>query len=61
MINILQASWLSIFKHIFRTVLQGKSSHGASQTKIMYSAFLSYTQVKEYLTILIDNGLLAST
>jgi predicted transcriptional regulator len=24
----------------------------------MYSAFLSYHQVKEYLTILIDNGLL---
>jgi predicted transcriptional regulator len=28
------------------------------QTKIMYSAFLSYYQVKEYLTILIGNDLL---
>jgi len=31
---------------------------GAGKTKIMYNAFLSYNQVKEYLTILIDNGLL---
>ena len=32
--------------------------NGASQTKIMYNAFLSHTQVKEYLTILIEKGLL---
>jgi predicted transcriptional regulator len=32
--------------------------NGAGKTKIMYNAFLSYNQVKEYLTILIDNGLL---
>ena len=41
---------------ILRTA--NSDGNGASQTKIMYSAFLSYTQVKEYLTILIDNGLL---
>jgi predicted transcriptional regulator len=32
--------------------------NGVVQTKIMYSAFLSYHQVKEYLTILIGNDLL---
>ena len=31
---------------------------GATKTKIMYSAFLSYTQLKEYLTVLIQNNLL---
>lgn len=28
------------------------------KTKIMYDSFLSYYQVKEYLTILVDYGLL---
>jgi len=32
--------------------------NGAGQTQIMYNAFLSHAQMKEYLTILIDNGLL---
>jgi predicted transcriptional regulator len=31
---------------------------GATKTKIMYKAFLSYAQLKEYLAILHDNGLL---
>ena len=31
---------------------------GATKTKIMYSAFLSYNQLKEYLTVLIQNNLL---
>ena len=45
---------------IIHDILQTANSdgNGASQTKIMYNAFLSYTQVKEYLTILIDKGLL---
>jgi predicted transcriptional regulator len=30
----------------------------ATKTKIMYSAFLSYTQLKDYLSILIENNLL---
>lgn len=30
---------------------------GANKTKIMYSTFLSYAQLKEYLSILIENGL----
>jgi len=31
---------------------------GASKTKIMYSAYLSYAQLKEYLTVLVEGGLL---
>ena len=33
---------------------------GATKTKIMYKAFLSYAQLKEYLAILAENGLLAN-
>jgi len=32
---------------------------GATKTKIMYKAFLSYAQLKEYLAILIQNSLLS--
>ena len=31
---------------------------GATKTKIMYKAFLSYAQLKEYLTVLLENALL---
>jgi predicted transcriptional regulator len=31
---------------------------GVTKTKIMYKAFLSYAQLKEYLTVLIENALL---
>jgi predicted transcriptional regulator len=31
---------------------------GASKTKIMYTAFLSYNQLNEYLTSLIENNLI---
>jgi predicted transcriptional regulator len=31
---------------------------GATKTKIMYKAFLSYAQLKEYLTVLLENSLL---
>ena len=31
---------------------------GATKTKIMYKAFLSYAQLKEYLTTLLENRLL---
>lgn len=32
---------------------------GATKTRIMYKAFLSYAQLKEYLSVLEENGLLA--
>ena len=31
---------------------------GATKTKIMYKAFLSYAQLREYLSVLIANNLL---
>ena len=31
---------------------------GATKTKIMYIAFLSYNQLKDYLSVLIENNLL---
>jgi len=34
------------------------ANEGATKTKIMYSAFLSYNQLKEYLTFLIENNLI---
>jgi predicted transcriptional regulator len=45
-----------IIHDILRTA--NSDGNGASQTKVMYNAFLSYIQVKEYLAILVDNGLL---
>ena len=32
---------------------------GATKTKIMYKAYLLYAQLKEYLAVLIENGLMA--
>ena len=32
---------------------------GTSKTKIMYGAYLSYVQLKDYMKVLIENGLLA--
>ena len=31
---------------------------GSTKTKIMYKAFLSYAQLKEYLVMLLENGLI---
>jgi len=32
---------------------------GVSKTKIMYGAYLSFAQLKEYLKLIVDNGMLA--
>ncbi|MGE0243556.1 MAG: winged helix-turn-helix domain-containing protein, partial [Nitrososphaeraceae archaeon] len=42
---------------IVATILDSTNG-GATKTKIMYNAFLSYNQLKEYLSILIENNLL---
>ena len=42
---------------IVRNILDATNG-GATKTKIMYAAFLSYAQLKEYLSVLIDNNLL---
>ncbi|MGI0051542.1 MAG: winged helix-turn-helix domain-containing protein [Nitrososphaeraceae archaeon] len=45
-----------------RTELVGSilaaANGGATKTKIMYTAFLSFNQLKEYLSILIENNLI---
>jgi predicted transcriptional regulator len=38
-------------------ILEGANG-SATKTKIMYKAFLSYAQLKEYLSVLIENNLL---
>lgn len=45
---------------LIRDILQAARNYGsgAGRMQIMYTAFLSYGQMKEYLAILIDNGLL---
>jgi predicted transcriptional regulator len=40
-------------------ILEAANGGGATKTKIMYKAFLSYAQLKEYLEILIENSLLS--
>ncbi|HEX7033392.1 MAG TPA: winged helix-turn-helix domain-containing protein [Nitrososphaera sp.] len=42
---------------IVATILEAARG-GATKTRIMYSAYLSYAQLKEYLSILLENGLL---
>jgi predicted transcriptional regulator len=43
---------------IAEMILEAANGGGATKTKIMYKAFLSYVQLKEYLTVLEKNGLL---
>jgi predicted transcriptional regulator len=39
-------------------ILESANGGGATKTKIMYFAFLSYSQLNEYLSILIENNLI---
>ena len=39
-------------------VLDAANGGGATKTKIMYIAFLSYAQLKEYLSLLTENNLI---
>ena len=43
---------------IIRDILDAASDGGVTRTKIMYKAYLSFGQLKEYLSVLTDNGLL---
>ncbi|MFI5405557.1 MAG: winged helix-turn-helix domain-containing protein [Nitrososphaerales archaeon] len=42
---------------IIDMILQTSRS-GTTKTKIMYKAYLSYTQVKEYLSFMLENDLI---
>ncbi len=39
-------------------ILEAANGGGATKTKIMYKAFLSFAQLREYLTMLQDHGLI---
>jgi predicted transcriptional regulator len=43
---------------IVSNILDAANGREATKTKIMYEAFLSYEQLKEYLSVLIDNNLI---
>jgi predicted transcriptional regulator len=43
---------------IVSNILDAANGGGATKTKIMYVAFLSYAQLKEYLSLLIENNLI---
>ena len=43
---------------IVAMILDAANGGGETKTKIMYFAFLSYNQVKEYLSVLIENNLI---
>ena len=50
-------------KHRSRTeivcnILDAANGGGVTKTKIMYTAFLSYAQLNEYFSILIENNLI---
>jgi predicted transcriptional regulator len=49
-------------KYRSRTEIVGQileaANGGSTKTKIMYNAFLSYAQLKEYLIVLVENNLL---
>ncbi|TVP39144.1 hypothetical protein NARC_200033 [Candidatus Nitrosocosmicus arcticus] len=52
--------YLIIMKYRSRTeivaMILDAANGGATKTKIMYKSFLSYAQLKEYFTMLIENG-----
>ena len=43
---------------IVSSILDAANGGGTTKTKIMYKAFLSYNQLNEYLSLLIENNLL---
>ena len=49
-------------KYRSRTEIVGNildaANGGTTKTKLMYKAYMSYNQLKEYLTILIENNLI---
>jgi len=39
-------------------LLGAANGGGATKTKLMYTAYLSFNQLKEYLTLLVENNLI---
>ena len=45
--------------HIISEILDAANGRNATKTKLMYKAYLSFGQIKEYLSILTENDLLS--
>ena len=43
---------------IIGLLLSAANGGGASKTKLMYEAYLSFNQLREYMTLLVENGLI---
>ena len=43
---------------IMKQILQTANGHSTHKTRLMYSVYLSYEQLKEYLVILVQSGLI---
>jgi len=43
---------------IVRLLLNAANGGRATKTKLMYSAFISFNQLREYLSLLVENGLI---
>ncbi|PWU81316.1 MAG: hypothetical protein DLM72_07700 [Candidatus Nitrosopolaris wilkensis] len=43
---------------IIGLLLNAANSGRATKTKLMYSVFISFNQLREYLSLLVENGLL---
>jgi predicted transcriptional regulator len=39
-------------------LLDAANGGGATKAKLMYKAYLSFNQLREYLTLLVENGLI---
>jgi predicted transcriptional regulator len=39
-------------------LLEAANGGGATKTKLMYKAYLSFNQLREYLTLLVENGMI---
>jgi len=40
-------------------LLDAANGGGSTKTKLMYNAYLSFNQLREYLALLVENGLIA--
>ena len=43
---------------IIGLLLNAENGEGATKTKLMYSAFISFNQLREHLSLLVENGLI---
>ncbi len=56
---MIKSGYRSSVEIISQVLDVANGSYGMTKTMIMYKAFLSYTQVKEYVKILTEDGLLS--